>query len=89
MAEQRGYCKQLDERPELDPELFDIWEGFWRLSNSRHHGATGFPQPISISELAAYCQIFNVGDVDDFVFFIQLLDGEYLKDAAKKHRAKK
>lgn len=74
----------MDRRPRLKDELIPFWDAFFVLSNSRSH--TGFgPNPVSFADLKAYLELFEVreeDDIDDFIFFIQLLDGIYLSRKA-------
>lgn len=66
----------LANRPEIPIELIYLWEAFWILNGSRQIGfGTG---PIPLTEISAYCHLFNVSDVQFFVACIRAMDGQYL-----------
>ena len=75
----------LEEKPELDG--YELWhfKAFKVLSASRQ---AGFGQnPITLSDMLAYMQIHGINDPDDredFVFFMQEMDDEYIKHVNKK-----
>lgn len=74
----------MQRRPTLKPELMPFWDAFIVLSNSRQH--TGFgPNAISFVDVKSYLELYNIkedDDIDDYIFFIQLLDGIYLSRKA-------
>jgi hypothetical protein len=62
------------------------WEAFWLLHASRTYTSMGMvglmANPISLSELNAYFQVFCIGDIterEDFIFFIRALDNKFLE----------
>lgn len=79
----------LEKRPLLTDATEPFWDAFMLLSNSR--GSSGFgPNAIAFSDIVAFINLFGIaGDdaVDDYVYFIQLLDGVYLNH--KAHEASK
>jgi hypothetical protein len=72
----------LNNRPELFSDLSWIWEGFMVLSVSRQIGMSG-PQPITMSDVLAYCdfeQVRHPDDREEFLHHIQKLDQLYMAD---------
>lgn len=45
------------------------------------------PNPIQLTEILAYLQIYGTDDVDRFVKYIQYMDNAYLEAYAKKAEA--
>lgn len=86
MEEKTGITpRALQDRPALMPELSHYLEVFWELSNSRQHGMNG-PQPISLTEIWAYCQMFGWDTIEErtqLVHFIQQMDSAYFESLPK------
>ena len=79
--------RALADRPEQHDLGGDLFRAFNTLSSSRHYGMGG-PLPISISEMAAFCQLFDISAVDDretFVATMQRLDSVYLTEVSKRN----
>lgn len=57
-------------------------DAFFTLSPSRQQGFG--PGGILLSEMATYCQIYDVPNVPRFVRFIQALDGAFLAYKAEE-----
>ena len=68
----------------LPPDLKIIWEAFGVLSATRGRGFGA--QPITFSEIEAYCVLYKIEleDRKDFVFFITGLDEYLLEWHSKK-----
>jgi hypothetical protein len=68
--------------PEIWPELKWIWEGFHTLSASRQRGFSG-PQPLLLMEILAYAsgRPWDLDDREEFLHYIQFLDGIFMKVA--------
>jgi hypothetical protein len=80
----------LNSKPEMFRDLQWIWEGFMCLSTSRQYGM-GSPQPISVSDITAYClfrDIHDADDRDDFMYHVQRLDAVFMKDWGTKQKNK-
>lgn len=83
--------KTLDERPELFPDIQWIWEAFQVLGRSRPYGYGG-PLPIPTSEVLAYCQLRGIhtwDDREDLIYFVNVLDNEWISDQYKKQAAER
>lgn len=77
--------KGLASRPEMHDLGGQLMQAFNVLSSSRQYGMNG-PLPITISDIAAYCQLFAITVTDeraDFLATMQRLDGAYLASVAK------
>jgi len=77
--------KGLASRPEMHDLGGQLMQAFNVLSSSRQYGMNG-PLAITISDIAAYCQLFEIRSTDeraDFLATIQRLDGAYLASVAK------
>lgn len=79
-------------RPEdykIDIGPLDIYiESFWELSSERSFGfGVG---PIPFSSIMKYCEIFEIENVDDFLFYIRQLDQVFIsfKNKDKKETKK-
>jgi hypothetical protein len=83
----------LDNEPELHPLHYWIWEGFGALARQRLHGHEQFPQPIQISEIAAYADYVGIVDEidrEDFMRCVCAMDEITLTYAQKEvERGKK
>lgn len=74
----------LDEVPEIGPEWEQAWDGFQVLSRAR--GGNGFgPNPIAVSEVAAYAGLVGYWDPEELLRVVQEMDREYMEHWAKKH----
>jgi hypothetical protein len=80
----------LVSRPELYPDLYWVWEAFMMLSSTRQQGMGG-PQPISLTELLAYCQYHAIQDSEEreeILHLVQHLDRVFLAHYAEKSKSK-
>ena len=78
----------LARKPRLLPYLHGAWEAFCVLSASRPSGGMGGPSSIPLSEIRAYCDLFQITgqeEVYELVIHIQAMDRAYL-DFAARHR---
>ena len=73
----------LTTQPDLHLTLHWVWEAYIRLDRSRQFGFNG-PQPISLSEIEAYCRLNHIEDRSDLTQYIQIMDGAYIDHARKK-----
>lgn len=78
--------KSLEERPKLSMWVQEYWDAFQVLSGSRivHQGGIG---PIPLTEMVAYMDATYLGDVDErlkFIRMIQSLDSIYVKHINEK-----
>lgn len=81
----------LANRPALNKWVLNYWAGFHLLNASRPLGPSGVG-PIPLSEIVAYCEMFQVDDMDErerFVTMIRALDAAYLKRQAEKREAER
>lgn len=77
----------LAEEPTLHPNHYWIWEGFGYLARQRLHGHEQFPQPIQISEIAAYADYAGIVDEidrEDFMRCVCAMDEITLQYAQKE-----
>ncbi|TFH65747.1 MAG: hypothetical protein E4G91_01320 [Candidatus Zixiibacteriota bacterium] len=75
--------KMLLEQPELLPLLSEEWDAFATLDKARQHGFSG-PQPITLTEIEAFCRLNDPPDRDQLIKYIQKLDEAYLRWYVKK-----
>lgn len=78
--------KALRERPTVHELGDELYGGFNALSSSRSYGMGG-PLAVTIEAIYAYCQMFEISDLDDRVAFlhaVQRLDSVYLAEVAKR-----
>lgn len=78
----------LNSKPEIFRDLVWIWEGFMCLSLSRQYGM-GAPQPVSMSDVLAYCEFFHIydpADREDFLYHVQRMDAVFMKDFKEKNK---
>src|SRR3546814_14111738 len=71
----------LRDRPEPYADLLPVLQAFALLSAVRPvaAGSSGLlPSAIPLAEIGAYCALFDVGDVDDFVRLIRAIDDAVL-----------
>ena len=75
----------LEARPEVFQSLQWVWQGFWDLHFTRPVGL-GI-QPITFSEIKAYCELKRIvrrSDVDEFIALIRRMDAACLNWFSKK-----
>ena len=67
------------------PTLFEqqYYDAFLTLSNGRQMGFDG-PLPLQISEILAYLESIEAEDVEDYIYILQRMDEEYLRNARQK-----
>ena len=78
-----GALNALDDKPELDPELFFVWELFSDLSNSR---SVGFDvNPISITDMVSMFDLYDLDNTEKLEYFhvIHEMDKVWLKTHEK------
>ncbi|HEY9567800.1 MAG TPA: hypothetical protein VIR38_06910 [Thalassobaculum sp.] len=71
----------LRDRPEPYADLLPVLQAFALLSAVRPvaAGSSGLlPSAIPLAEIGAYCALFDVGDVDEFVRLIRAMDDAVL-----------
>jgi hypothetical protein len=68
----------LASKPELFPDLFEIWNAFWTLSPSRTmgFGSIGF---VPLAEIKTYIDMHDVSDPEFFLQCIREMDLSYVK----------
>lgn len=79
----------MESEPELYEDVEWVWRVFGRLNHSRQAGMGH--QPILVSEVLAYCELFGIDSMEkreDLLFLIQELDQEYLKFHVIRRNAK-
>lgn len=79
----------MENRPELYPDLVPVWEAFVLLSPSRSMGWGAGAIPLS--EIKAYCEMFDIegDDREELLILLRALDDEYLKSTNEKGKSKK
>ncbi|WP_298983488.1 hypothetical protein [uncultured Roseibium sp.] len=89
MAQKTGKVPPaLKRKPELFEDLRLVWEAFKTLSPARQY-YNGAPQPIPLSEILAYCQMFEINDLEErreFAEFIIEMDTVFIAAVLKKSR---
>lgn len=70
--------KALENKPDLWDENAELINAFYRLNSTRQSGMNG-AQAISVSEIYAYCQLFEVEDVVMFFNAISACDAVFFK----------
>ena len=76
----------LEEEPDLFPDLVPYWMAFHQLSSSRNSGMSigSIPPPAHES----YFRIMGIDSLEErleYIHYIGVLDGEYLKWQGEKH----
>ena len=78
----------LDEEPFLEQEASYYWNIFTYLSNSRDIGMQmGY---IHLSEMQAYCVLFNVDDPEEILALVEIIsqvDGHYVEQQREKQKS--
>lgn len=73
-------------KPKLRTDCYGYYEAFYALSGRRNYGRAG-PQPVPISEMVAYCDVFGVpkGYIRaKFVRLMARMDAAYLQRVHSK-----
>jgi len=73
----------LINEPTIWMENAEYLTGFYALSTSRPVGFNG-PLAIQVSEILAYCQIFEIEDVTQFFYRVRAADQAFLDWHNKK-----
>lgn len=87
---QQGVNVRESAAPELLEEGVWIWQAFLCLSEKRLVNEAG-PQPIPVSEIAAYADYERVrGEIDreDLLYLITVMDRLWLEEAYKQRQAR-
>jgi|GEM_PF-5238538 len=74
--------------PELYPDLVLDYEAFWILNSTRTYGMS-MPNPISMSEIKNFMDIFDINEFEskkNFVRRIKILDNAYLNAIHEKQK---
>lgn len=77
----------LRDRPEPFDDLAPVLRAFALLSAVRPFAggpAGAAPAPIPLAEMQAYCRLFGVADVEEFVRLIRAMDDTVLARAAER-----
>jgi len=86
LADEGKHIPALEEKPELYPDLFWVWEAFSELNQSREIGFSG-PQPLKLSEIRALIDELEITSPDNrwrFIRRIRVLDKAFLEKAHSK-----
>jgi hypothetical protein len=86
--ERKGFFENRPE--ELEPNISGLefyMEAFRELSSCRPGGMD--IQAIPFTAVAEYCRVFDIDDLEDFLFIIRSLDKEYLRIVADEAEKKK
>ena len=81
----RGLLRKEDEEPTFDHFHF-YFDAFQELSSCRVSSMS--LGPIPFTAIVEYSRIYNVEDVEDFHFFIRLMDNTLLRLEAAKQKAR-
>jgi hypothetical protein len=66
----------LEEEPEIEERLLPYVDAFAVLSAGRTVGMAA--NPIPLTEIEAYCRLYQVEDTDRFIRLIRAMDGAYM-----------
>lgn len=77
----------LRDRPEPFEDLVPVLQAFALLSAVRPCAAGPAHSAIPLAEIRAYCALFDVGDVEEFVRLIRVMDDAVLARAAERREA--
>lgn len=88
--EERGIkSKKMAPAPEVFEDMKWIWRAFNTLCGSRHCDQNGLPEKISLSEIAAYCQLYRIkndDNIEQLIETVQSLDEVLIDDAVAKYK---
>jgi len=70
--------KALQDKPEAYMDMEDFVNAFFTLSRSRTYSGNGF-SPITINEMIAYATTFGFEDKQEFIWYIQAADDEFMQ----------
>lgn len=73
----------LVDKPELYLDLTEYFDAFWVLCRGRLSSDLGVGT-LSLTEIKAYCELFEVDDVRTFVKYITAMDDAYIAKKAGK-----
>jgi len=79
----------LNSRPDIFSDYVWVWEAFLTLSSSRQMGMSS-PQPISLSEIKTYIDLYKIDDrdeVDELIYLVQHLDHVFVAASIAKAKA--
>lgn len=79
-------AQTLSDEPELFPDVLWIWDAFSFLSATRGISYNG-PVRITAAEMLSYCIMKGIiisQGRDDLMYFIPILDTQYLEDHYRK-----
>ena len=82
--------KTLEDEPKLSPHLFWVWQAFTDL-NYRRAAGMGGPQPISYTDMDAYCRlkgIYAPGEREKLLRLIDPLDRLWMQKAHEEAEKK-
>lgn len=90
LADQSGIIPQaLTDKPDVFEDLEPVLRAFGVLSASRplHAGPTlAVAGPIPLTEIQAYCALFDMRETEDFIHLIRAMDDAYLTRVAERRR---
>jgi hypothetical protein len=80
----KGLISDSEKEPEIGPFALYV-DAFEELSSCRNSGmALG---PIPFTAIVEYSKIFDVGDFEDFLFFMRVMDNKVLKLSYDKSKS--
>ena len=77
----------VENPPQVSPENWEYMEAFWTLNRSRTYGFD-FIGYIPLTEIEAFCRIFEVAEAESLVAIVLHLDRLFVDFQNKKQKAK-
>ncbi len=74
----------LQDKPEYFEDLSYIVDAFNILSCSRADSFSYIP----LTEIKAYCDLYGIDDVEEFVFLLRKMDHAFVDENVNQHKAK-
>jgi hypothetical protein len=82
---EKGKVRKGDIIPDVDAFVFYV-EAFCELGTCRNSGMD--LSPIPFLAIVEYAKLYDVGDVEDFLYIIRCMDNAYLKANSRKRENK-
>lgn len=79
--------KALESKPDIEDDMKEYIEAFGILSTQRSVGMG--PNPISLTDILAYLQIYGATCIEDFMFHILQMDSTFLVKLSEKREREK
>ena len=80
-------AKALESKPEIEEEMKEYVEAFAILSSQRSVGMG--PNPISLTDILSYLQIYGATCIEEFMYHILSMDSTFLVKLSEKREREK